>query len=248
MPAAASIGTMRERHLHASLKQWYAEAGDRAEIPVDGYVIDLVRDDLLIEIQTRGFSGMRPKLVALLARGHRIRVVHPIAVDRWIVPVDGDGVALGRRRSPRHGGLPDLLAELVSFPELLADPRFELEVLLTREEEYRRHEPGRCWRRRGWVVVERRLVEVAERIPLRRPADLAVVLPADLPEPFTTADLAASLHRPRRTAQQVTYCLRRLGLVEVIEPRRRAAEYRIVDRAKMPAVDDHRSPSAGGPS
>ena len=147
--AGASIGTMRERHLHASLKQWYAEPRDRAEIPVDGYVIDLVRGDLLIEIQTRGFSGMRPKLAALLARGHRIRVVHPIAIDRWIVPVDTDGAVLGRKRSPRHGGLPDLLAELVSFPELLAEPNFELEVLLTREEEYRRHEPGRCWRRRG---------------------------------------------------------------------------------------------------
>ena len=39
--------------LHASLKAWYAEAGDRFEVAVDGYVIDLVRDDLLIEIPDR---------------------------------------------------------------------------------------------------------------------------------------------------------------------------------------------------
>jgi len=80
-----SIGTLRERPLHASLKRWYARPGDRTEVAVAGYVIDLVRDDLLIEIQTRGFSGMRPKVVSLLDRGHRLRIVHPIAVDRWIV-------------------------------------------------------------------------------------------------------------------------------------------------------------------
>ena len=98
--AGASIGTMRERHLHASLKQWYAEPGDRAEIPVDGYVIDLVRGDLLIEIQTRGFSGMRPKLAAMLARGHRIRVVHPIA--RGGRAHGGEGV--GAREFAMRGG------------------------------------------------------------------------------------------------------------------------------------------------
>ncbi|HET9755914.1 MAG TPA: hypothetical protein VFP66_05395 [Candidatus Limnocylindrales bacterium] len=91
--AAPSIGMLRERHLHASLKRWYAEPGDQVELVVDGYVVDLVRGELLIEIQTRGFAGMRAKVIALLAAGHRIRVVHPIAVDRWIVQVDDDGAS-----------------------------------------------------------------------------------------------------------------------------------------------------------
>lgn len=84
---APGIGVLRERHLHASVKRWYAEPGDREEVRVDGYVIDLVRGDQLIEVQTRGFAGMKPKVKALLERGHRLRVVHPIAVDRWIVQV-----------------------------------------------------------------------------------------------------------------------------------------------------------------
>jgi hypothetical protein len=32
---------------------------DRFEVPVDGFVIDIVRDDLLIEIQTRNFSSLK---------------------------------------------------------------------------------------------------------------------------------------------------------------------------------------------
>jgi hypothetical protein len=224
---ARGIGTLREKPLHASLKRWYAEPGDQAEVAVEGYVIDLVRGDLLVEIQTRGFAMIRPKVRALLARGYRIRLVHPIAVDRWIVRVDTDGVFLGRRRSPGRGTLADLAPELVSFPELLADPGLEIEVLLITEEQYRRHEPGRCWRRRGWTVLERRLIDVVDRVMVARPADLMRVLPDGLPERFTTADLAAGLGRPPHIARQAAYCLRRLGLIEAVGKRGHAVEYRI---------------------
>ncbi len=226
LDAAIRIGTLREKPLHASLKRWYARAGDRAEVAVDGYVVDLVRGELLIEIQTRGFSGMKPKITALLARGHSVRIVHPIAVDRWIVQVDADGMVVSRRRSPKHGSLPDLVSELVSFPGLVAHPRFEIEVLLTLEEEYRRHDPGRCWRRRGWTVVERRLVEVVDRIIITSGEDLACLLPDGLPDPFTSADLAVMLKLPRRTAQQMTYCLRGVGVITAVGKRGHATEYR----------------------
>jgi hypothetical protein len=223
--ATGGIGTLRERPLHADLKRWYAQPGDRLEVPVDGYVIDLVRGELLIEIQTRDFVKMRPKVTALLARGRRLRIVHPIATHRWLVQVDPDGVPLTRRRSPRHGALADLAAELVSFPELLAEAGLEIEVLLVAEEEYRRHEPGRCWRRRGWVTLERRLVSVLDRVVLSGPGDLARLLPADLPEPFTTSELALLLRRPRRVAQQLAYCLRRAGVLNELGKRGRAVEY-----------------------
>jgi hypothetical protein len=223
----ATIGTLKERPLHASLKRWYARPGDRAEVPVDGYVVDLVRGELLIEIQTRGFSGMRSKVAALLAGGHTVRIVCPVAVDRWIMRVDPDGAVLARRRSPRRGGLADIVTELVAFPALLAHPRFEIEVLLTLEEELRRREPGRCWRRKGWTVVERRLVDVVGRVSLAGTGDLAGLLPPGLPEQFTTADLAARLRRPRRLAQQLAYCLRAVGLIEVTGKQGAAVEYRL---------------------
>ena len=168
-----AIGTLRERPLHASLKRWYARPGDRVEAAVDGYVVDLVRGDLLIEIQTRGFAMLRPKVTDLLERGHRVRVVHPIAVDRWLIRVDDDGSVLTRRRSPRHGALVDIASELVSFPHLVTHPGFELDVLLVEQEEVRRHEPGRCWRRGGWTTVEQRLVAVVARAPIAGAADLA---------------------------------------------------------------------------
>jgi hypothetical protein len=221
------IGTLREKPLHASLKRWYARLGDGVEVRVDGYVIDLVRGDLLIEVQTRGFASMKPKVTALLGLGHRVRIVHPIPIDKWIVKVDVDGTVLSRRRSPRHGNAIDIFAELVSFPGLVANPRLEVEVLLIIEEEYRRHVPDQSWRRKGWTVAERRLIEVVDTVHLGRIEDLAGLLPDNLPETFTTADLAEKLARPRRTAQQMAYCLRSVGAIVAVGKDNNAVVYRV---------------------
>jgi hypothetical protein len=218
---------LREKPLHASLKQWYAREGDRVEVPVDGFVIDLVRDEQLIEVQTRGFSSMKHKVGTLLGLGHAIRIVHPIPLDTWIAKVDPAGEVLGRRRSPKHGTPIDLFSELVSFPDLLAHPHLEIEVLLTVEEEVRRHTPGRSWRRNGWTVVERRLLEVVDTVPVRHPGDLAALLPGGLPETFTTSDLADKIGRPRRTAQQMAYCLSRAGVIVAVGKQGNTVEYRV---------------------
>lgn len=223
---ASRIGTLRERPLHAALKHWYALPDDRIEAAVDGYWIDLVRGDLLIEVQTRGFASMRDKVVALLARGHRVRIVHPIALDTWIVRLDDGGTILSRRRSPRHGDPADAFAELVSLAPMLADERLELDLVLIEMDELRRHAPDGPWRRRGWTVIERRLVRVVDTRPVRGVAGLAGFLPAGLPEPFTTEDLATRLNRPRRTAQQLAYCLRAAGVIVPVGKRGHAVAYR----------------------
>jgi hypothetical protein len=225
-PVAARphVGTLRERPLHAQLKRWYAQPGDLVEEPVDGYVIDLVRGDVLIEIQTSGFSAMRRKLTALLG-DHAVHVVHPIAVERRIVKVDGDGEVLSRRRSPKRGSPLHLFEELVSWPELVAHPHLTVEVLLVREEEIRRFDGRRGRRRRGWVVEERRLVEVVDRITVEAPADLAGFLPSTLPPEFTTADLATALGHHRYLAQKVAYCLRHAGVLEVVGKQGNALVY-----------------------
>lgn len=208
-----SVGTLREGPLHAALKSWLARPGDALEQVVDGFVVDLVRPGLLIEVQTANFAAIRPKLEALLPH-HRIRLAHPIPAVTWIVRT-GEGAPV-RRRSPRRGQPLDLFAHLVSFPHLVGHPNFAIDVLMTEQEEHRRREAERGRRRHGWVVTERRLVAVREVVTVEGPSDLAGLLPPGLPDPFSTADLAGALGRPRRLAQQMAYCLRGAGVCEVV--------------------------------
>lgn len=225
MSPAPHVGTLREKPLHAALKRWYAEPGDRVEAPVDGFVIDVVRDDVLIEIQTRGFSSMKRKLACLLDH-HPVRIVHPIPEAKWIVKLDDDGAVISRRKSPKRGAPVDVFAELVSFPELIAHPGLTLELVLTHEDEVRRFDPTRAWRRKGWVVEERRLVDIVDVMAIEGPEALAALLPHGLPASFTTADLAGALAKPRRLAQQMTYCLRAAGAIEAVGKQANAVVHR----------------------
>ena len=217
------IGTLNEGALHAQLKEWYREPGDMLESKVDGYVVDLVRGELLVEFQTGGFAPLRRKLAALVDV-HPVRLIAPVAVTRRIVRLSDDGEVLSSRRSPRRGCLHDVFDRLVSIPTLLAHPNFELEVLLTHQDELRMFRAGRAYRRRGWVVVGRSLVSVEGSIAIRDPADAAALLPA-LADTFDTAELASGSGIDRRLAQRMAYCLRALGMIEPVGKRAGAVLY-----------------------
>lgn len=221
----SKIGLLNEKPLHASLKEWYAQPGDQFEVPVDGYVIDIVRDDLLIEIQTGSISSIRAKLTAL-ARSHPVRLIYPIAREKWIVKSPGDAKnRTPRRKSPKKGRLEDLFWEMVSLPHLLPNRNFAFEVLMIKEEEARRYDGSRRWRARGWVTEERRLLEVVGRTSFERPADWRALLPEGLGS-FTARDLAEALALPTELAQKMVYLLREGKILERTGREGRANLYR----------------------
>jgi hypothetical protein len=227
--ASSGLSTYREGSLHAALKALYTRPSDRVEESVDGYVVDVVRDDELVEIQTASFSSAARKL-RRLAIDHRILLVHPIATERWLVRVDADGVVTDRRRSPKRGLPLDLFHELVAFPELVAHPNFRLELVMIREEELRGPVPDGARYRypRDWWRLDRRLIEVIETIRVDTPADLLGLLPVGLPSPFTSTDIASASRRTKNLAMRATYCLGRSGAARCIGRRGRAQVYEAV--------------------
>jgi hypothetical protein len=224
-----TIGTLNEGALHAQLKEWYREPGDRIEEVVDGFVVDLVRGDVLIEIQTGSFAPLRRKL-ELLSRRHRVRLVAPVPLVRRIIRVGDDGEMLSARRSPRRGRVEEVFERLVSIPALLRRPHFELELILIHQEELRVYRQGQAFRRHGWVVAGRRLVSVEQCIRVATPADAARLLPDELPDLFDTAQIAEAAAIERRLAQQMTYCLRAMGALEVEGKRGNALVHRRAGR------------------
>jgi hypothetical protein len=184
---------------------------------VDGFVVDVVREGELVEIQTASFSSAARKLRRLVL-DHRIALVHPIAAERWLLRVDGDGAVVDRRRSPKRGRPMDLFEELVAFPELVAHPNFRLELPMIIEEEIRGPIPDGARYRypRQWWRLDRRLLEIVETIRIDTPADLLELLPDGLPSPFTTADIVAASRRSKRLAMRSTYCLSKAGAIRPI--------------------------------
>lgn len=213
------IGTRGEGSLHAALKLALGQPGDRYEVPLHGFVVDVLRGDTCIEVQTGGFAAMGTKLDRLLDDYH-VHVVHPIAVASWIERRD-----LPTRKSPKRGGLHDVFDELVSVPTLLDHPNLTLEVLLVEVDVVKVADPTMRRRRGGWRTVDRRLRRVVGRHGFRTTADLAALLPSGLPEEWTTRDLADRAGIARRRAQQVAYVLKANELVLEVGRDRAGARY-----------------------
>jgi hypothetical protein len=224
---------MREGPLHASVKALLAEPGDRLEVPVGRFVIDLVRaNGELVEVQTGGFGALGGKLDTLLDE-HRVRIVHPVAAERRIVRVDQYGEVISARRSPRRATALEVFDKLVAFPSLLSHPNLTVEILLLSEDHIRAATPVTS-RRRTRDPGERRLVAVLDRVEIRSPADVLHTLPSLPLEPFSTRELASLLGCSTRLAQRTAYCLRMIKLIEPAGKRGRTPLHQSVEANATP--------------
>lgn len=215
---------MRENSLHAALKERLARPGDEFEVEVDGYYIDIVHGDLLIEIQTGNFTALKRKLARLLDN-HRVCVVYPIAGERWVRRITADNKQISRRKSPKKGQIEELFLELVRLPRLVGHPNFSLKALLIQEEVVWRDDGQGSWRRKGWSVADRLLLDVLSFRDFNETADYLALLPDSLSYPFTNKDIKKQLAIRANIAQKMTYCLRKMGLIEIVEKRGRSHLY-----------------------
>ncbi|MGI6367947.1 MAG: hypothetical protein ACOX2L_06235 [Anaerolineae bacterium] len=213
VPSSNHIGQLNEHSLHAALKEWCTRPGDTLESRVGNYVVDVVRDGLLIEVQTRGLGAIRRKLVHLAAE-HRVRVVYPLVVSKSIVTYDADGeTVLRNRRSPLRHKWPNLFDELVRAPELMATPGLELLAVQVQVTEMRCADGSGSWRRKGVRVVDTRLEGISETRLFTGLADWLSLLPSTLPQPFTHRQLASAMGVRITTARRASYCFRQLSVL-----------------------------------
>ena len=207
---------MNEFSLHLEIKKVYSIPGDLFEVKLDNYIVDVLRGNLAIEVQTRNFSALKEKL-QVLTKKHQVRLVYPLVEKKWITYVTKDYEVLNRRKSSKNGRLTDLFRELVMIPHMIGAENFSLEVLLVDEEEVRCLDgKGSRRRRRGASIKERKLLKVNGRILFQTKADYLEILPDGLKEVFTNRDLAKLSKISMRIAQQITYCLRKSGVIQLV--------------------------------
>jgi hypothetical protein len=190
------------------------------------YVIDIVRGEQLIEIQTGNFHLLKAKLRNLLPT-YKVRIVHPIPHERWIQRVSQNDEKLARRKSPKRGRIEDIFSQLVGIVAFLDDPNLQLEAVLIHEEIRWRDDGRGSWRRKGWSIADRQLIKVIDCHRFREATDYLQLLPDRLNEPFTNADLSNALNINRRVAERMTYCLRKMGAIRTVGQRKRFNLYTI---------------------
>ena len=156
---------------------------------------------------------IRKKLDTLL-KNHRVLLIHPIVKDKWIVAIDHQSKkVIHKRLSPTHHSY------------IIASPNLTIELLLVQVEEFRVNDGKGSWRRNGWSISDRRLVNVLERKVFCSPIDFLMLKPPSIKPPFTNGELAYALGSSLRLAQKMSYCLYKMDLLEVVDKRGRSFLY-----------------------
>ncbi|QDV32736.1 hypothetical protein [Tautonia plasticadhaerens] len=214
-----------ESSLHRELKRRFAGGdGSWVEVRLGRDRVDAIAPDgRLVEVQCGPTSALRPKLGRLLP-GNQVLVAQPVISARRILRLETPGgPARSSRTSPRRGGPFDAFEHLVGLAGLISHPSLEVVVLAVEVDEERIPARGR----RGYVVADRRLRRVVSETSIRVPADLRALLPDDLPDPFTTRDLAERSGRPEWLARRAAYCLRVAGSAVQVGCLDRRRAYRV---------------------
>ena len=208
-----SIGIKNETALHAALKTHYAQMPlAMTEIKLEGYVIDVVTPDCLIEIQTSSLYAMKKKLAALLPN-HHVCVVYPLVTKVAVSYVDestGEITGTGRGRGKSDAYLFD---QLVGLRDFLGHPHFTLEVVSVTVEELRIKDGKGSWRRKGVSIVDRKLTAILETRTFVSKTDYLELLPPLPAGAFTNTRLARECNMNDTYAGRVTYCLFYIGVL-----------------------------------
>jgi len=182
------IGTLREKALHAVLKQYLEPFEDSHEVKIGSYVADIVGENGIVEIQTRGFNQLRKKLSTFLEVAS-VTVVYPIVHTKWLVWIDPEtGEATNKRKSPKRGTVYDAFYELYKIKMLLNHPNLRLHLILVDMEEYRHLNGWSHDRKRGSSRYERIPIALVEEMIIGASEDYHKLIPPGLPKQFTSRD------------------------------------------------------------
>jgi hypothetical protein len=209
----SGIGLLSEKTLHAVIKHYYEPDELKHEMKIDGYVVDILTDSGIIEVQTRAFNKLRKKLEILL-QDYPVLLVYPLPRYKWLYWIDKTtGELTKKRKSPKLGHIYDAVPELYRIRLLLRHPNLSLCLLLVDIEEYRYLDGWSDDKKKGFTRSNRIPVNIADEVVINGANEFIKLIPDILDNTFTSADYKIAAKVNLRTAQTALNILNYVGIV-----------------------------------
>ncbi len=207
------IGTLKEKSVHAVLKNYFEPNKENQEVPIGGFIADIAGENGIIEVQTGNFARLNKKLGRFLEYCN-VTIVFPVEQNRYIMWVSlQTGKDISRRKSPRRGTVYDVMPQLYRIREYLDDPNLRVCVCLMDTEEIRLVDEKLKYPKKSACKYDKIPISLNGEIYFNAPADYFSLIPDKLPQDFTSADFAAAAGIRRNIAQVTLNLLEKLGAV-----------------------------------
>lgn len=220
------IGTLSEKTLHAVVKNYMEPDEDYHEVPLEGYVADIFRDDEVVEIQTAHFNVLRRKLDKFLPL-YKVTIVYPIPATKWVIWVDPEtGEEVSRRKSPKKGSQYQAFRELYRIKTYLGHPNLNVLFLFIDVEETKILDGWSRDKKRGATKYDRIPLGLVDEMLFERVEDYRMMIPAELSE-FTSKEYAKIAKIPVSHAQTALNIFHYLNVVERVGKRGNSFIYEV---------------------
>ena len=216
----SSIGTYQEYSLHEDLKNYYKTETGFLEVKIDNYIIDVVNEQQLIEVQTRNFSQIREKLQNLLELGYSVTLVHPIYEQKLFKTTTDAKQSV--RTSPKKDNLLAIFNELVYITDLFKYNKFSLEIVFTKVEIIRKKIKSNKYK-----VFDKKLLEITRKVQFTKPEDFLFIIPYELQQKLSTKNLMGRLGISYPLASKIVYFFAKINLLSIIQKEGNLKIYRV---------------------
>lgn len=207
------IGTLSEKTVHAVVKHYMEPNADYHEVPLEGFVADIFRDETVTEIQTANFNKLRRKLERFLPL-YPVTIVYPVPATKWVIWVDPEtGLEVSKRKSPKKGSPYQAFRELYRIKPFLAHPNLRVLFLFIDMEETKLLDGWSRDKKRGATKHDRIPVGLVDEMLFERVEDYRMMIPPELSN-FTTREYAKSTKIPLGQAQTALNIFYSLEVVE----------------------------------
>lgn len=208
-----NIGTYKEKKLHIVMKKYFEDDPAFHEVPTNGFIADIRREREITEIETSGFSGLKPKLEAYLPE-YKVNLVHPLAGVKFVSWIDPETREIStRKRSPKREGAYDLLFEMVYILPYVSSPHLTVLGPVLEVDEYRFLDGWSRNKKRGSHRYERIPVDLADMIELTSDEDYRRYVPDACGDRFTVKDFSAGAKLNDYAARAVLKVMEARGVV-----------------------------------
>ncbi|MBQ8302972.1 MAG: hypothetical protein IJX97_05490 [Clostridia bacterium] len=208
-----SIGTQSEKNLHKTLKYLIEPDSNNHEKEFLGSVCDILNDEGIIEIQTRSFDKLVPKLEKFLPVS-QVTVVYPIVERKSILYIDVEsGESIPPKRSPKKGSLTSALPEISKIKNFIPHDNLRILLVFLDATETRMLNGKKKVGRHKTAKIDLMPTAINSIIEFRDAEDFAVLLPQKLNDEFSSLDFEKVSHLHAIELHNSLMLLLHLGLV-----------------------------------
>ena len=241
------INTLNESSLHKALKNIYSlEENFKTEEKVGQWICDIVDDTKteIIEIQTTSVSKLKDKLTGLFALDKKVKIVHPIIIEKIIKTFDSNGNLIYKRKSPKKENIYSVFKQITGLTEILLHKNFSLEIIEISVTEVRTKtkQPVQTQNKsrhhlRTWIKTDKILNQIHKTYIFKTAEDYLTLLPQfklnSNRDDFTVKQTQKllenikNLKNAKTSASIMIWVLKKMDLIVEIYKEKREIHYKI---------------------